>query len=175
MNRYIKIGSYVITALVGGTVGATLFPKIETKTEIKEVVKWKTKVETKLVDKIVYKDRVKVKTVTRTITKKDGTVIVEKEDTKDETRKTARVEKDSRKAEQEVSKETVFVKTETKSSFNLGLDVFVFDGNFETGNYEFVLEPAFRLSSLPVFVGPSIKFDKDFKFDGLGVTFRWEF
>ena len=175
MNKSIKVGSYILTALIGGTLGATFFPKVETKTEVKEVVKWKTKVETKFVDKLVYKDRVKTKVVTRTITKKDGTVIVEKEDSRDESSKAIGVNEDTKNVEQDVSKEKVFVKTETQSTFHIGLGVDLLSGDFEINTFGYDFYTGFRVNSLPIWIGPRVSFDNNWKFDGAGISLQWEF
>lgn len=175
MNKYIKIGSYILTALIGGALGATLFPKVEVKTETKEVVRWKTKVETVEVEKKVYVDRVKTKVIERIIRKKDGTVITEKVSSSDKKHKTARVEKDVSKKVAEKEQSETSIKFQSKSSFSLGLGVDVLSGDFTPGISGYSLHINKRVYSSPIWTGISVNMDNNWKFDGLSVSFTWEF
>ena len=174
-GKLLKITPYIITFFIGGYIGSQLFPKEVIKTVEVEKVKWKTKTEVKLQEKKIYVDRVKTKVVTRTITKKDGTVIVEKEDSRDERSKVARVEKDVSKKVAEKEQSKTSIKFESKSSFSLGIGADVLSGDFTPGVLGYSLHINKRVYSSPIWAGVSVNMDNNFKFNGAGIFVQWEF
>ena len=169
--------THIYWLLAGAAMGGSLvipFLKPDRVTKEVEVIKWKTKTEIKYVDKVVYKDRVKTKVITRTITKKDGTVIKERESSKDETSKVATSSKSSVKNEHAVSKEKVFVSKGRENTFHMGISSNLLSENLSFTGNTFSAYIGYRFSEFPLFVGPTFIFDRSFNFKGLGVQISWE-